>query len=148
MPDARDVAGIVETALSQFLAESSPDYLGLRQLAADLHALPLYCGWFRCFAIRASGEIISFDIDPPSDIQPPGDIRVVDHPLTRNMALCQGAKKYPAFQVLVPNKPPDAVECSYCAGKGVLPEPNTNWMCSCGGLGWLLPDAVPGDYKD
>jgi hypothetical protein len=145
--DAPDIARIVAGALSQFLAQSSPDPLGLRQLAADLHAMPLYCCWFRCLAIRPSGEIISFDIESYAGVQPPGDVRIVDDQLTRNMALCQGARNDPALQILVPNKPPDAVECSLCAGKGVLPEPAANMICSCGGLGWLPPDSKPGDYK-
>ena len=100
MPDAPDIAGIVETALRQFLAESTSDQSGLRQLAAELYAMPLYCGWFRCLAIRASGEIISFDIDPPAGIQPPGEIRIVTDRLTRNMALYQGAKYYPTASAL------------------------------------------------
>jgi hypothetical protein len=148
VPDAPEIAGIVETALSQFLAETSADSLGLRQLAADLHAMPLYCGWFRCLAIRASGEIISFDIDPPSGIQPPGEIRTVTDRLTRNMALYQGAKKHPALRVLVPDKPPDAVVCSACRGEVVLSGRYTDLICSCGGLGWLPPGTVPGDWKD
>lgn len=89
-----------------------------------------------------------FDIDPPNaNVQPPGEIRIVDDDLTRNMALYQAAKKNAALQPLAPQRPPDAVTCSLCGGSGVLPEPHTNWMCSCGGLGWTPFDAVPGSYK-
>ena len=146
--DTPETSEIVEAALKQFLAESSSDQLWLRQLAADLHAMPLCCSWFRCIAIRASGEIISFDIESRGGVQPPGEIRIVNDQLTRNMALNEGAKNYPALQKLVPKRPPDAVDCSYCGGKGVLPAPaKESWMCVCGGLGWLPPHTKPGDYK-
>jgi hypothetical protein len=141
VPDAVDIAGVVETALSQFLAESSPDPLGLRKLAAELHALPLYYGWFRCLAIRPDGEIVSFDIDAPDGIQPSGRIRIEKGSIIRNLALHQGSKKYAELQILVPGRTPDAIECPYCGGKREFPEPNTKVICFCGGLGWL-PSSV------
>jgi len=134
MLDARNVAAIVESVLSQFVAATSPDPLGLRRLAADLNALPLYYGWFRCLAIRPNGDIISFDIDAPDHIQPPGRIRIEKDSIIRNLALYQGSKKYLELQILVPSKPADAIDCSFCGGKGDF---TTKVVCFCGGLGWL-----------
>jgi hypothetical protein len=133
MPDSRIVAEVVECALSQFLADSSPETLNLQRTAATLHALPLYLDWSGCLAIQTSGQIIYFDYDMPDSV------RIEEDPRIRNMALFQGSKKYPNLHVLVPIRPPDATECPHCNGKGELPESMKNIVCYCGGLGWLPP---------
>ena len=134
MPDSPNLAKIVEFLLSEFLGRCSPDPLGLRNLAADLHALPLHHGWFRALAVRPNGEIISFDID---GIQRPGSIRIETDSIIRNLTLYQGSKKYAELRDFVPEKLPDAIECPYCGGLGEYPDPSAKVVCYCGGLGWL-----------
>lgn len=122
----------VELAFQQFLADSSPDPMNLRRIAAELQVLPLVPDMGGCYAIRSNGEVVSFSWDAPSDV------RAEEDPRIRNMAIFQGSRKYPILQSLVPHKPADALECPHCRGTGKLPEPMPeNVICYCGGLGWL-----------
>lgn len=131
--DNKVVAEAVELALSRFLKDSSPDAMGLRELAAAKHVLPLYCDIGGCLAIDASGQILCFDWNTP-DV-----FRVEEDPLWRRLALFQGSRKHPEIQCLVPQRPSDAETCPLCGGTGTpkLPEPFRNVVCRCGGIGWL-----------
>jgi hypothetical protein len=118
--------------LKQFLADSSPDPLSLRKLAAEIQALPLVADMGGCYAIRCNGDIVSFAWDSP------GELRLEEDPRIRNMAIFQGSKKHPALRALVPPRPADARDCPHCGGRGALPAPMPeNVICYCGGLGWV-----------
>lgn len=121
----------VERLIRQFLTATSPDPLGLREIVSLSNALPLYLDIGGCYSVRPSGEIISFEWDTEDEVQ------VETRPLIRNLALCQGSKKYPELREFIPSKPVDAVECPQCRGKGELPAPLNRVICSCGGVGWL-----------
>ena len=135
MLDDRRFSETIQQLLGQFQADSAPDPLGLRQIVKRSHVLPLFLDMGGCFAVRPSGEIISFGWDTPDEI------RVETNPRIRNLVLYQGSKKYPALRGFVPLRPSDAVECPHSKGKGELPEPfgQRNFVCYCGGLGWLPP---------
>ena len=121
----------ITLALRQFLADSSPDPMNLRQIAAEIQALPLVLDMGGCYAICSNGQVVSFSWDAPSDV------RVEEDPRIRNMAIFQGCRKYPTLKSLVPSRPAEALECSQCHGTGKLPLPMQNVICYCGGLGWL-----------
>ena len=132
-----EIAKQIEARLSEFVTATTPDLGELRQIAAALGALPLIQGLGGGYAIRPDGEIISFPWDDPSDVQVENDVRM------RNMALYQGSKEYPELSVLIPSRPPDALECPYCKGTGTVADLPADFkfreyiVCYCGGLGWL-----------
>ena len=126
---------VIEDVLQQFLTDASPAPPELRDIAARAHVLPLMWDWGGCFAARPNGEIISFLWDEPDNM------RLATGAHIRNMGLYQAAKRYPTLQQFIPCRPADALDCPQCNGTGHLPElfPK-NFVCSCGGLGWLPHD--------
>jgi hypothetical protein len=129
----------VARLILQYLSDSSPDPLRLREVVRQSNVLPVFLDIGGCFAIRPSGEVISFEWDNETEIP------VETCPRIRNLAFCQGSKKYPALQEFLPARPPEAVGCPYCGEKGDLPEPLDKVVCYCGGVGWL-PPGVPVTY--
>ena len=60
-----------------------------------------------------------------------------------NLALVQGAERYPELKALIPVRPASALTCDTCKGAGRipgLPDALKQVICSCGGIGWLHPD--------
>jgi len=129
----------IDLLISEYLSDVSPDPLRLRELVSQTNMLPVFLDMGGCYAIRPSGEVVSFEWDKEKDI------RVETCPRTRNLAYCQGGKKYDLLQKFIPAKPHEAVACPYCEGKGDLPEPLDKVVCYCGGVGWL-PPGVPVKY--
>ena len=129
-----ELADRIRTLLAEYLADSSPDPLDLRSVVAKFDALPLTLDMGGCLAIRADGEIISFQWDEPHDA------RVEQNAHWRNVALYQGSLKYPELSPLVPPRPTDARPCEHCAGVAAIRAQGIkNIVCYCGGLGWLPP---------
>jgi hypothetical protein len=95
-----------------------------------------------CVALRPDGNVVSFLWDEPHGLKVQNDV------LWRNRALYQGSRKYPELTVLVPARPPEAEDCPQCGGSGTprlaLEAGIENLVCSCGGLGWVLPPALAG----
>jgi|SRR5947209_9111989 len=125
----------IEQRLSDFIADqSNPDYL--RHYAAKFKILPLYLGWTAFLAINPEGEIIYM----PTEGEPIVP-RVETDPVQRNLALCQGSKRYPELACLIPPKPDGANVCPGCNGTGVHPSTSIETykalICRCGGAGWL-----------
>ena len=60
---------LIEKRLDEFINSTEPDKLGLREIAADLNALPLFLDLGGCYAIRQDGEIISFAWDDEKNYQ-------------------------------------------------------------------------------
>src|SRR4051794_8906479 len=105
------------------------------RLAPDL--LPLYLDWVGFFGLAADGRIVFVAWDSPHGIE------AVDEPHWIRTALVAGGEQYAELVSLRPERPPNAVECSFCRGTG-MPTLNgqdvpDNIRCYCGGLGWLLP---------
>jgi hypothetical protein len=137
-PENRHLSDVVERLLADYLVQSSPDPIGLRQIVRRVHALPILQIMTQSFAIRPSGEIISFSYDTPDDIRIETDARL------QRMALYQGSLDHPALRELIPARPADAVDCPFCeeireikAKAGV-----DNILCYCGGMEWLTPDEL------
>lgn len=127
-----------EAKLQELLNETTPDLPGIRVRARELNVLPLMCDWGGCYAIRSNGELIVFLWDE-EDVRPETNARI------RNIALFQGGKKYPELKALIPPRSPEAKDCSYCNGTGIVPIAAElqvdNIVCYCGGLGWLPPES-------
>jgi uncharacterized protein (TIGR02996 family) len=109
----------------------------VRILAAKYQVLPLLFDMAGWFALGRDGEVVSFQWDEPDSVRKEQDPRV------RNIALYQGAKKFPELRLLLSPKPTWSRTCPTCGGTGTplsLPE----IVCYCGGLGWLPPSRQNG----
>ncbi len=125
--------------LQEFLDETTLDPTNVRVSARKLNVLPLMFDMGGCYSIRSNGEIISFPWDDDQDLRLENDARI------RNIALCQGSKKYPELSALIPPRSPEVKTCSYCNGTGIAPMSVElqldNLVCYCGGLGWIPPES-------
>jgi hypothetical protein len=101
--------------VNEFLADSMPDGLGLREIVSKLNLLPLMLDTGGCYAIQADGKVVSFLWDDYKAVRREDDARI------RNIALFQGSKKYNELLALIPEKPADALQCSSCKGTGIEP---------------------------
>jgi hypothetical protein len=128
----------IERLLGELLAETSPDWNWQRQIASHLHVLPLYGEMATCFAIRSSGELISFELDTPDDNRIETDSRRL------RIALYQGSLSHPALRPFVPARPADAVKCPFSneISEMKVKAGVHNIMCYCGDLEWLTRDEL------
>jgi hypothetical protein len=130
--DAMDT-GAWDLAFEAFLRDADSPWSMLREWAQAQRVLPIYCEWFDAFGVTRSSELLKYTFDPR-----PGAERsqeVVRDIVLRNVALRQGALRYPWLVDLFPVRPDDAVRCPACrGGKLQLPDPI---ICECGGAGWL-----------
>lgn len=94
-------------------------------------ALPLYVGWTETAGIRADGTLVRWVTEDVTNTQELADSTWV------NLALVQGAARYPQLRSLIPSRPATARTCDGCNGAGTLPGLPTNVICCCGGIGWL-----------
>lgn len=135
MSISRASSKLIARLLREFLAESTPDPLDLRRIAAEANALPLFTEMGGVYAINISGDIICFPLDNLELPEEENDPRI------RNIVLFQGSKKYPGIRDLIPEKPDDARTCPHCQGTGIEPfsaKHNIDGLvCYCGGLGWI-----------
>ena len=110
-----------------------PEYL---RLHVSRHCvLPILIDWTGFWGLRTDGEIWLVDTEDGRE-----PVVELDERLQR-VALCQGAKKYPELQPLVPERPEGARDCPHCVGSGRIDVPGVprdTFVCYCGGLGWLV----------
>ena len=115
--------------------EEAPE--GVRRLNASAvrehEALPLVFGWTQTLAIRADGVLVRWTVE-----EWPG-AQEFDERTWANLALVQGAARYPELTCLIPTRPPGAETCATCRGQGVIPGAPKAVICRCGGTGWLPP---------
>jgi uncharacterized protein (TIGR02996 family) len=130
---AKHAAGWLRGRLERFLEEFRPNDAWdrqVRRLAVEQEALPVLFDIGGFSSVRLDGQVVSVLWDEPESRWTEEDPRL------RNMALCQGAKKYPELRLLIPPRPASSRECHHCMGTGVLRDlPRV--ICYCGGLGWL-----------
>lgn len=124
-----------KSKLNEVCGESLPDPNGVNRVCREFDLLPLMFEMSGCYAIRANGEVVSFLYDDERDLRLETDPRIL------NIALFQGSKRHPELATLVPPRPDDAIECSHCDGTGIEKMTASlgldNFVCYCGGLGWL-----------
>lgn len=144
-------SALITKLIRDFVAETTPDPLNLRQLAAEKQVLPLTWDWGGVLTTNTTGDIISFpfSLDANGDfVAFPFDasdyvasVRVEDNPRIRNIALFQGSKKYLELKEFVPAKPDGARTCSACQGTGIDSYAamlnGDAIVCYCGGVGWI-----------
>lgn len=132
---------MVEMRIAEFIEDSTSI---ARAAVSRTHVLPLCFDWSGFLGLRPEGQVVSVLYDDES-----GEYEIIHEERVRNLALCQGTKRYPDLPFLQPAKPPDAMECSHCRGTGQVTLPqgleqlSEKFTCYCGGLGWLPHDRKP-----
>jgi hypothetical protein len=101
------------------------------------HALPFWGDIGGCLLLRPSGSIVAFGWDTPTVVEPVEDT-ARDRGLV-HAARGAAAKRFPNITGLSPEPGPSARTCPGCKGTGRIPFDiaNDNFVCQCGGLGWL-----------
>ena len=137
----QDVDVKVESTLQAYINDSEPQFvkldppIDLRELAAELRALPILLDMGGCYWLRSDGEIFSSIWDEPRELRVEGEERI------RNLVLFQAVRKFPELEPLMPKRPATAQDCDFCRGTGIVnelpPELAKDVLCFCGGLGWL-----------
>jgi hypothetical protein len=94
-------------------------------------ALPLYVGWTETAGIQPDGTLVRWSTEG----EWPGSRELKD-PTWVNVALIQGANRYPSLRRLIPSRPDGAQTCTACNGAGRLPH-MPDIICECGGVGWI-----------
>jgi hypothetical protein len=112
-----------------------PDWSFLLPWARASGCLPIYCDSTHAFGLSADEQLILYEHDAPPG-RPPETYAATDLRM-QNLALIQGAERYPWLTALRPARPADAQDCSMCSGTGGVPEP---FVCYCGGAGWVPAD--------
>ena len=133
-----DEAAFIRERVRRFDQEA-PE--GVRKHQADSvrrhQALPLFFGWTETLAIREDGVLVRWVTEDWPGAQE------FDERTWVNLALVQGAARYPELKGLIPRRPEGAETCPSCSGAGTVPGHSAKLICSCGGTGWLLPAAGP-----
>ena len=88
------------------------------------------------FAVTARGDVVGSEFT---------DFRtrhIITDPRERNWILFEASQRYPELRHLRPVRQPGDVTCSQCAGTGTLSLPPgvDNFVCVCGGLGWVTAE--------
>ena len=133
-----DLSDYIRERIERFADEASPGEVRFHARHIETHgALPLYSAWTATAGIRPDGELVSWITEDW-----PGAADEFADPTWVNLALVQGARRYPALKDLIPPRPREAEVCDGCGGAGAipdLPENLKNVICKCGGIGWLPP---------
>jgi hypothetical protein len=125
----------IAKSIARFQTDGPAELHWQRDYVREHQALPLYVGWTETIGLRADGEMIRWS----TESEWPG-VRELDDRTWVNMALVQGATRYPELQGLIPKMPPDARICENCDGTGRIKGISAdfkNLVCSCGGIGWM-----------
>ena len=94
-------------------------------------ALPLYVGWTESAGIQPDGTLVRWSTEHEW-----AGARELDDRTWVNLALVQGADRYPPLRRLIPSRPKSARTCTACNGAGRFPQ-KPDIICECGGVGWI-----------
>jgi hypothetical protein len=102
------------------------------KVARASNALPVYIDFGGALAFTAEGSVLLYDWGL-GQISPENDERWII------VAAVAGAEKYPELRAVLPDKPPTAMTCPLCSGRGKRSlTPIFGARCEkCFGLGWL-----------
>ena len=127
----------ISDRITRFPEESTPELLWQLPFVREFNALPLFVGWTETLGIRADGSLVRWSTESEySGAQP--ITKLVDV----NLALVSAARRYPGLQHVIPSRPPHATTCTTCGGTGSPAIPSYDLVCSCGGAGWVVPEAT------
>ncbi len=124
---------LIEKRIQEYLVEDDPRADWVRSAVRKHGFLPLYLGWVAVLGLRPDGSFVRWDHKGDPEV-----VKPLSDGYWERMALCQAAKTYPEFTSLLPRRPSEARDCVFCKGSGQI-ERLPQIICSCGGLGWILP---------
>ncbi len=135
----KEITDKLKLALAKYLS-GSPDMVidppyDLRNLASNQQFLPVLYDMGGCLVITIDGQFMWLDWEPPHRLKCESDPRII-------RTVCyMASQKYSELTELTPQRPNVAVDCHKCNGTGkCVPDSiSKNYVCYCGGLGWLLP---------
>lgn len=108
----------------------------LKELSSDKNALPVSIEWTGFYFITPAQEVLWFDSEERS-------WRTELDPQWKLHAIIQGSEKYNFLRVLIPQKPPSAIDCDQCKGIGHIIIASVRAGCGkCLELGWLSSDGT------
>jgi hypothetical protein len=142
MPISLKLRAAIKSQFVEYIAPEKPlfadtqETIDLRAIARSLSVLPVLLDWSGAYAIDLDGQVMLFMYETPDPPVPEPDAR------TTNIVLFAAANTYPLLHELAPVRPLTAIVCSYCAGTGVVDDPDLKHIsqhlrCYCGGLGWI-----------
>jgi hypothetical protein len=128
------VAEFIRERIEKFDIEAPRELQWQAGYVREHQALPLYLGWTETLGIRADGLLIRWS----TENEWPG-VREFGDSTWVNIALVQGAIRFPQLQSLIPKRPATATTCETCQGTGKLglPPEYADVICKCGGIGWI-----------
>lgn len=130
-----DLYHVIESQIRHWL-DTTASNDAHRTAVEKLNVLPLTSDAGGFYAITTAGTVVEVLWDD-------GFAQEVTDARALNIALFQGAKRYPELASLLPNRPADAATCTSCGGTGeprdVPPHLHNAVVCYCGGAGWLPP---------
>ncbi|HEY0710473.1 MAG TPA: hypothetical protein VGG33_26955 [Polyangia bacterium] len=135
VPVTPEEAAFIRERIERFEQEAPADMRWQVSYVRENRALPLYVGWTETAGVRPDGTLVRWSTEE----EWPGVRELADAPWV-NIALTEGAKRYPELRRLIPQRPAGARTCEQCAGSGTirnLPDDLKKIICTCGGVGWL-----------
>jgi|GEM_PF-1593186 len=132
----------IKSQFDEYIAPEGPlfadkeETIDLRAIARSLNVLPVLLDWSGAYAIDPDGQVMLFMYETPDAPVPETDARTI------NTVLFAAANTYPTLKALAPVRSSTSVDCPYCAGTGLLNDPDLRHIsppirCFCGGLGWI-----------
>ena len=121
----------IRERIARFAEEAPADLRWQVERVRVNQALPLYVGWTETAGIRADGTLVRWLTEDVTNTQELADSTWV------NMALVQGAVRYPRLKALIPARPPSARTCDALRWLWHHARRSPNVICICGGIGWL-----------
>jgi len=131
-----ELSAFIAARIASYAAEATQPYQQSEAPAvAEFGALPLVRHWFETIGLRPDGEVVRWATDDNNDPYP-GAQPVEDRAFALH-ALLEGALTWPQLKVLIPMRPPGAVDCK-CRTIPFFVEKRV--VCTaCGNVGWIPP---------
>jgi hypothetical protein len=157
-----ELSAAIGRRFTERLRPTDGDEFGLERAADELGALPLVDTWGARYAIDPAGRVWCIFWAEEGTV--PRRPEVVTDARSWVWALCEGTRKYPELQQLLPTRPFGVPDCPDCNGVGIWSEfqqlgahppgklsgslrrlaEGDPVLCSrCGGLGWVYSGPVP-----
>jgi hypothetical protein len=128
-----ELSAFLADRIASYRAEAPEELQWASSFVAEFAALPLYFGWSETIALSPDGRMVRWSNEGEYvGAQPIQELEWV------LPALVAGAARYPALQVLLPTRPPGAVDCP-CRAHPLFASGQV--LCGrCGGVGWLAAE--------
>ena len=132
-----DLSAFVAERIARYESERPESQDWLAPYVKKLNILPLWSDWLETVGIQPDGSLRKFSAD--GDQTEYEGLRHVDRQAILIHSLLEGSRRYPQLQQVIPQRPPEAVVCPQCNGKGFA---HQGVICSCGNIGWVPQGAA------